>query len=89
MQKTTAFSTECHIYPEFYRENSQNPTMANLVVAGLQDLLFVSYEQFISHLCNVFKVSSVHRSLWNGTHAGKPEYAAFLRLYLGLSAHVH
>ena len=43
-------------------------TMGNVVVVGLQELrtVFSTYEQFVGHLCNVFKISNVRRSLWNG-----------------------
>ena len=44
--------------------------MGNQEVVGLGELqpLFGACEQFIGHLCNVFKIPNVHRSLWNGTH---------------------
>ena len=64
-----AFCTECHISFDFYRTNRHNPTMGDLVVIGLCHLrtLFGTYEQFVGHLWNVFKISNVRRSLWNDT----------------------
>ena len=43
--------------------------MGNLVVVGLSELrpVFGPYEQFVSHLWNVFSGYSDRRSLWNGT----------------------
>ena len=50
-------------------EIKKKPTMGNVGVVGLQELrtVFSSYEQFVGHLCNVFKISNVRGSLWNGT----------------------
>ena len=44
-------------------------TMGKLVVVGLQELRkpFGTYEQFVSTLWNIFKISDVRNSLWNGT----------------------
>ena len=43
--------------------------MGNLVVIGSQELrtLFGTYKQFINCFCNVFPMSGVRKSLWNGT----------------------
>ena len=40
------------------------------MAVGLQELrtVFSTYEQVVGTICNVFKISNVRRSLWNGTH---------------------
>ena len=45
-----------------------------IVIIGLQQLRtsFGSYEQFVGHLWNVFKISNGRRSLWNGTQGAFP-----------------
>ena len=64
--KSTAFCSSSNIY----KTKSQKPTMGNLVI-GLRPHL-CTYEQFVGHLCNVFKISNVRKSLWNGTQSLGP-----------------